>query len=167
MKRGRPTRYSPETHRAIVAAVRAGSFDWIAAEASGISKATLKRWMRLGETTRREPYRTFATDVRQARAQARLSAELEVRRNEPFAWLRFGPGRERPDEPGWTETREVKHSGTFDVIHSTEWGQIATAIQDALEPYPEARLALANALEKIETPEDGAALAELPAPETR
>ncbi len=146
----RPTLFTPERHRAIVAAIRAGSFAWVAAEANGISQTTLKAWMRKGERARREPYRTFALEVRQARAQARLSAELEVRRAEPFAWLRFGPGRERPEEPGWTESKEVKHSGTFDVIHSVEWTRLASAIQAALEPYPDARLAVAEALEKAE-----------------
>lgn len=148
----RPTLYSPERHRSIVAAVRAGSFAWIAAEANGVSRSTFKKWMRKGERTRREPYRTFASDIRQARAQARLSAELEVRREEPFAWLRYGPGRERVDEPGWTESQEIKHTGSLDVIHSLEWSRIASALQTALEPFPEARLAVAQALERLESP---------------
>jgi hypothetical protein len=63
---GRPTLYSPERHHSIVAAVRAGSFAWIAAEANGVSRFTFKKWMRKGERTRREPYRTFASDIRQA-----------------------------------------------------------------------------------------------------
>ncbi|KAA0250325.1 MAG: hypothetical protein EDX89_22890 [Acidobacteria bacterium] len=147
---GRPTLYNPDRHRSIVAAVRAGSFAWIAAEANGVSRTTFKTWLRKGERTRREPYRTFAADIRQARAQARLSAELEVRREEPFAWLRYGPGRERVDEPGWTESKEIKHSGSVDVIHSLEWARIASAIRAALEPFVEARLAVAEALDKIE-----------------
>lgn len=28
-------------------------------------------------------------------------------RTNPLAWLRYGPGRERAGEPGWTESREV------------------------------------------------------------
>ena len=33
--------------------------------------------------------------------------KAEVRRDNPLAWLRYGPGRERPGEPGWTESREI------------------------------------------------------------
>ena len=146
----RPTLYTPERHRSIVAAIRAGSFAWIAAEANGISRATFKRWMSEGARSKRGPLRTFAADISQARAQARLSAELEVRRAEPFAWLRYGPGRERVDEPGWTESKEINVTGAVDVVHSIEWVRIAGAIDVALEPYPEARLALADALSKVE-----------------
>ena len=46
-------------------------------------------------------------DVREARAQARVAAETEVRRDNPLAWLRYGPGRDRAGEPGWTERHEI------------------------------------------------------------
>ena len=52
-------------------------------------------------------YFDFHEEVRQARAQSRVAAEAEVRRDNPLAWLRYGPGRQRPGEPGWTESREL------------------------------------------------------------
>jgi hypothetical protein len=151
---GRPSILTPDIHRAIVAGVRAGGYDSIAAQAAGVSRSTFRRWIKLGETrSARQPYKRFAADVREARAQARLSAEVEVRRALPFNWLRFGPGREREDEPGWSESRETKHLGPTDVLHSDEWSRIASAIDEALRPFPEARLAVAAAMTRIAAPE--------------
>jgi hypothetical protein len=164
---GRPTLLTPETHKAIVAAIRAGAYDWIAAQANGVDRQTFLNWMRRGERERINPYLNFRIDVLTARAQARLSAEIEVRKDQPFNWLRFGPGREREDAPGWTETKEVKHSGGFAVVQSDEWLRIAAALDLALEPYPEARLAVARTLQGLQSAEAetvGTTLAELPRP---
>ncbi len=150
---GRPTLLTPEKQRSIVAAVRAGAFDWVAAEANGVDRETFKLWMRIGTRTKKEPYLSFVREVRSARAQARLSAEIEVRKDQPFSWLRFGPGRERDGEAGWTESTEVRHSGTFTVAESPEWLRVAAALDLALEPYPEARLAVASALRALQAAE--------------
>ena len=146
---GRPTLLTPERHKAIVAAIRAGAFDWIAAEANGIDRETFKLWMRTGTRRKREPYLSFVRDVRAARAQARLSAEIEVRKDQPFNWLRFGPGREREGEAGWTESTEIKHSGSVGVLYSQEWTLISVAIEAALESFPEAKLAVAEAMKRL------------------
>lgn len=92
----------PEARHKITAYIRAGSFDWVAARAAGISAATFYNWMRRGEAG--EPvFAEFFDDVQQARAEARLATEVEVKVKEPLAWLRYGPGRDRPGEPGWTD----------------------------------------------------------------
>lgn len=150
---GRPSLLTPETHRSIVAAIRAGSFDWVAAQANGVDKNTFMAWMRRGERERIEPYLSFRNDVLAARAQARLSAEIEVRRDQPFNWLRFGPGREREDAPGWTESKEVRHSGSVAIVQSEEWLRIAGALDAALRPFPEARLAVARTLQGLQASE--------------
>ena len=106
----RPTKLTPEVHRTIVEYMRAGAYDYIAAQAAGIDVSTFRRWLERG-TEGREPYKSFAADVAQARAQARVAAEIEVRRDHPRAWLRYGPGRERPDAPGWTQSVRHEHSG--------------------------------------------------------
>jgi hypothetical protein len=146
---GRPILLTPERHKAIVAAIRAGAFDWIAAEANGIDRETFKLWMRTGARNKREPYLTFVRNVRAARAQARLAAEIEVRKDQPFSWLRFGPGRERDGEAGWTESTEIKHSGSVGVLYSQEWTIISVAIEVALENFPEAKIAVAEALKRL------------------
>src|SRR5262249_26544201 len=150
---GRRTLYSPERHRAIVAAIRAGAYDWLAAEACGVDRRTFRRWMLWGKR-RRKPWVTLYQDVREARAQARVAAEIEVRKEQPFNWLRFGPGREREDEPGWTESSELKLSGSVDLVHTDEWQRIASAIDEALKPFPQARIAVASALSNLNEPSD-------------
>ncbi|MEO8586767.1 MAG: hypothetical protein ABI584_11445 [Acidobacteriota bacterium] len=145
----RPTLLTPERHKAIAAAIRAGAFDVVAAEANGITRETFRIWIRKGERLKRKPYVAFAADVRSARAQARLSAEIEVRRDQPFNWLRYGPGRERDGEAGWTESSEIRHSGSVGVMYSQEWTVISVAIEAALENYPEAKLAVAEAMKRL------------------
>jgi len=104
---GRRTKLTPEVHAAIVAYMRAGAFAWVAAEAAGIDKSTLYRWMDRGAREASGSYHDFAEDVRQAQAQARVTAEVQVRQEQPLAWLRYGPGRARPDAPGWTDSMEI------------------------------------------------------------
>ena len=103
---GRRTLLTPEMSAKICAAIRAGAFDWVAAEAYGIGRRTFYDWIARGETGR-APYLQFSRDVEEARAQARLGAELEVRKGNALAWLRLGPGRDKKGAPGWTEAMEV------------------------------------------------------------
>lgn len=102
-KTGRKTLLTPECEAQIVASIRAGAFDWVAARAAGVSQTTFYRWME-GKTKR---HREFRDAVLTARAQARLSAEISVRKDKPEVWLMKGPGREKPGEPGWGEKVEV------------------------------------------------------------
>jgi hypothetical protein len=56
-------------------------------------------------------FREFREKVLRAGAEARAVAEAEVYKTDKVAWLRLGPGRERPGEPGWTESQHVTMSG--------------------------------------------------------
>lgn len=106
---GRRTKLTPEVQEVIVRAIRKGAFDWVAAEAAGIGRRTFYRWLSSGEARSDSLYRQFWHDVRQARAEARQAAEARVFKDNAFNWLRYGPGRERPGAPGWTERME--HAG--------------------------------------------------------
>ena len=103
---GRKSKLTPDVEQQIVAYIRSGAFDWVAAQAAGIGRTTFYRWMQAGENGE-GPYDSFYAAVREARAVARVAAEMEVRNNNPLAWLRYGPGRARPGEPGWTESHEL------------------------------------------------------------
>jgi hypothetical protein len=111
---GRGTLLTPEVQTKIVETIRSGSFDWVAARTAGISPATFKEWLRRGEgKDANRPYEKlyvqFAIEVRRAQAEARSQAEIKVREDQPLAWLRYGPGRDRgdPDAPGWSDQTEV------------------------------------------------------------
>jgi hypothetical protein len=107
---GRRTLLTAEVQRKICSYIRAGTFDHVAAESCGIAPRTFYYWMTLGERGRK-PYAPFAQEVTIARAEARARAEIEVARTNPLAYLRYGPGRERSGQPGWTESRQVDVAG--------------------------------------------------------
>ena len=104
---GRRTKLTPEVHKLIVQYIRGGAFDYVAAQASGIGYRTFRRWMKSGESRADSLYRQLWQDVQEARAQARVAAENKVFADAPFNWLRYGPGRERPGKPGWTDSKQV------------------------------------------------------------
>jgi hypothetical protein len=99
--KGRRSLLSPAVRTALIEAIEGGAFDWVAAEAAGISRRTFYDWMKRGEAGE-EPFAELVGVLRRARATARVGAERTVRLRDPLAWLRLGPGRERPEEPGWT-----------------------------------------------------------------
>jgi hypothetical protein len=107
-RRGRKSKLTPEVHALVVERIRDGAYDWVAAQAAGIDPTTFCRWMKWGEKGQGGPeFRQFCQEVRQAHAEARAGAEAEVRKTDPFKWLRYGPGRERPGAPGWTDSQAV------------------------------------------------------------
>ena len=130
----RRTRLTPELIDAIVKRVRVGVFPYIAAQAVGIPKSTFYDWMRRGEKGRR-PFSELRAKVREAAASARSTAEIRVFQDRPFEWLRYGPGREKPDEPGWTESPQTLR---------VEGGQAPVQIEQRC-PFPLQTLAAAFA----------------------
>jgi hypothetical protein len=137
----RQPRLTLELHRQIAAAIRAGGFPHIAAQAFGVPAPVWDVWLRRG-TARgaREPTRSLVQDVHQAHAQARLRAEINVHAEAPRIWLEHGPGRDRADCPGWAgavqaaptaaERNALCQSGTLEVIH---------IVQGLLREFPEPR----------------------------
>lgn len=104
-KGGRPCLLSAEIEAKILAAIREGCFQHVAASSAGISKSTFMRWMDSPHVR----FRQFQKRVDQARAEARAAKERQVFTADPIAWLRLGPGRDRgTDEPGWTESSKVE-----------------------------------------------------------
>jgi hypothetical protein len=111
---GRRTLLTAELQRDICAFVRAGAYDYAAAEACGISRRAFFEWLERGEREskrgRAPVYVQFARAIRRAQAQARVSAEVTVKKVDPKWWL-SRMHRERPDAPGWNDTRSVEVTG--------------------------------------------------------
>jgi hypothetical protein len=139
-------RLTPAIEQAIVAYIRAGGFPHVAAEAAGIPRQVFERWRRLGEGPRASKrYRDFADAVRQAAAQARLAAEVKVHAEKPLDWLRYGPGRETADNPGWTGTaRPRPPSQTESLLLDPGIAAIFVSLLEALADHPDARSAAAR-----------------------
>lgn len=121
--RGRPCLLSPEVMRSIAENVSMGAYFNVAVRAAGIAIRTAQTWRKKGdeflnliEAGRQDEisiddfkYVQFAQAIMQAEGVARLKAEQIVYAGDPRFWLRVGPGRDKPDDPGWSE--RVEHSG--------------------------------------------------------
>lgn len=96
-----------DVYQKILMFIEQGVYDYVAAEAMGVTGRTWNEWLKIGEKNHFEGrvtiYSRFFLDVRTAQARGRLLAELEVRRDDPKFFLRCGPGKTRPGRPGWTE----------------------------------------------------------------
>src|SRR2546428_3985173 len=108
--RGRPpgsVALTNEVEGTVINFIRAGAFDYVAAQAAGISARTFREWIQRGEgrhPTKRPTarLRRFAERVAQAKAEARLDAEVLVHRDSPMYWLTRA-ARSKPDKEGWSE----------------------------------------------------------------
>jgi hypothetical protein len=100
--RGRRIALTRKVQNKICQMIRAGVYDYVAAEAAGISANTFREWIRRAEGKDGRPaapvFATFATAVRLAKAEARAAMEVTVRKVDPkFVLARMY--RDRPGEP--------------------------------------------------------------------
>jgi hypothetical protein len=92
-----------DVRQKILSSIRAGGYAHIAAQAWGVSQRLWRRWLALGRRRAAvEPYGSFYREVQEAKAQARLKAELEALNKDPRFWLKNGPGKDPGAGPGWT-----------------------------------------------------------------
>ncbi len=109
-KRGRPkgsVSLTKKREETILQFIRAGAFAEVAAQAAGVSPRTFRDWMARGEgrhpTRGSTPQlRRFADAVNQARAEARLGAEVRMYRERPAYWLSRA-ARTTEEMAGWTD----------------------------------------------------------------
>ncbi len=143
---------TPELTHQIVSAIRSGGYPHVAAETWGVSKELFDDWLKRGNAKNaRAPYRSFAREVRQAFAHARLCAEMLGFKNDPKAWLIHGPGRESEQRPGWSvsvKPAEASAEGR-NVLCDPELMALLRMVLEVLRPFPEARSQLTEALTKI------------------
>jgi hypothetical protein len=147
-------RLTPAIQQAIVAYIRAGGFPHVAAESAGVPCRVFERWLRKGEERRTSKrYRSFAAAVRQAAAHARLGAEVQVRTDKPLDWLRYGPGRESSDRPGWTSAaRPQPISRSESPLLDPAFAALLARLLEALADFPEARAAAARLIDSAASP---------------
>jgi hypothetical protein len=142
---------TPEVESNLLGFIRAGGYPHVAAEATGVPREVFAAWLERGRRRRaREPYKSFYRRVRQAMATARLKAELETMTKNPFYWLRHGPGRETSEAPGWTNPVKPTVAGDkgASLLLTREWRRLWKRMAKALERFPEARQAIAEAIQK-------------------
>lgn len=148
----RKIRLTAELGQQIVTAIRAGGYPHVAAEAFGVPKDDFDDWLKRGNAPNAwEPYRTFARDVRQAFAQARLRAEVAGFENDPKAWLIHGPGRESEQQPGWSVSVKPAetHAEERNILLDAELMALLRTLLEALRPFPEACSQVAKVLMNV------------------
>jgi hypothetical protein len=98
-----------DVYAQILKYIELGAYDYIAAEAMGVSVASWHKYISVGSKSKPGTlFRRFFDDVTKAKAKARLLVEMQVRRDNPEFWLTKGPGRSRPGREGWTDVDETK-----------------------------------------------------------
>ena len=115
----RKTRLTTEIIDAIAERIRQGTFPYIAAQSVGVARSTFYDWIGRGESGRK-PFSELLDKVREASAAARHDAESRVFQEKPLEWLRLGPGRSKPNEPGWTDTKVVAGDPERPIEHHHE-----------------------------------------------
>lgn len=139
-------RLTPTLHQQIMAAIRAGGFPHIAAQAFGVSPNELEKWLRRGEPPADDKrggkrFRAFAKELREAFAQARLKAEIHVFNEDPPRWLEHGPGRDRADNSGWSSAVKalISLDAQRSALEDPEFLDLMGAMVGELADFPEAQ----------------------------
>ncbi|MCS7045109.1 MAG: hypothetical protein NZO58_02010 [Gemmataceae bacterium] len=149
MARRREPQLTPQLSQQIVAAIRAGGYPHVAAQAWGVSPAVLEKWRRRGSgAAGREPWRSFLKAMAEAHAQARLKAEVAMLQDQPRIWLEHGPGRERRGQPGWSAAVRAATAAQTDaaaLLHE-EVREVVRIVLNALAAHPDLRQRLADEL---------------------
>jgi hypothetical protein len=151
---------TPALTQKICSMIIAGAYDYAAAEACGISKDTFREWMARGEghdkdRESRTKFAAFAASIRLARSQARVSAEVVVKKIDPKWWL-SRMHRDRPGEPGWTGGEHMEVSGAYggaitEDLSMRQPGQVVGVFAAALELMAQYRVTPALMGPAIET----------------
>ncbi len=143
-------RLTPEVEQTLLTYVRAGGFPQVAAAAAGLPADVFARLLRRGSAPgARGRCRDFRAAVLQAAAQARMAAEVQVFQKRPLDWLRYGPGRQAADSPGWTAPAKapaIAPSDETQLLLRPEVQQVLQIILDHLSAYPDLRARVAARL---------------------
>jgi hypothetical protein len=140
-------RLTAELIEAICARIKAGAYEWVAVESLGVPWLDYQHWVdKAKQSNRRTVYHRLAANVIQARAHARLRAEMEVREKDVKVWLLQGPGRETATHEGWGPAAKPA-AGAESADNRVRLGELCDLLLKALAPFPEARAAVVEMLE--------------------
>ncbi len=141
MTTARP-RLTIELQALICRYILSGAYPHVAAEAAGLPRDVFLRWYR--------KRRGFRVAIQQAHAQARLGAEARAMTKDPLAWLKCGPGKDAPEAPGWTNPPRAQNQAAqaSRLLERRETQQMIALLLSVLEPFPEVRLAVAEAIDR-------------------
>lgn len=122
---GRPTKLTPEVHKAIVDAIREGNYLATAAEYGGVTRQSVWGWMQRGrdEVQRvaadgrrsvresERPYVNFFNAVTRARAEAEAKSVELIRGASHDDWRAAAWFLERSFQERWGNKQKIEHTG--------------------------------------------------------
>jgi hypothetical protein len=135
--------------------IKAGAFEQVAAESLGVPFALYQDWLARGRGARAGGLcRDLVREVRQARAHARLMAEMDLRTKAPKVWLLNGPGKETAELPGWSAPARPRAEGgqQLNALEHPEVVALLGAVVQALTPFPAQREAVLKAITEMAPP---------------
>jgi hypothetical protein len=147
---------TPQLIRDLCERIRAGAFEHVAAESLGVPATLYQRWLARGrarDAPRR--YRELRQAVCQARGQARLMAEMDMRANDPKSWLLHGPGRDTAGRPGWTAAarpRPDEDTTVPNVLLHQEMMDLLHRLREGLLDLPDAQALVDRLLAAARSP---------------
>ena len=148
-------RLTSNLRQQILAGIRSGGYPQVAAAAWGVTAALLQSWLERGRGAKaREPYVSFAADVTQAEAQARLRAEVALFGDDPRIWLHHGPGRETSDQPGWSSVVKAAAASASErnALLDPRLMALFADMMTLLEPQPDLHAKLAELIDQRTRP---------------
>jgi hypothetical protein len=108
-----PYQWTEEVEASIIKAIRGGAFPLVAAEACRVPReAFLERLQQGANENAPAEMRKFHDTVREAIAFARLRAETYALTTDPLYWLKYGPGKETAETPGWSNAVKSPFDGS-------------------------------------------------------
>ena len=84
---------TPQLQESICSFIRAGSYPHVASEGAGVPRQVFEQWLEMGrKPAALKRYKNFVDAVMQAKAMARIAAEMKSHQEHPLHWLKCGPG---------------------------------------------------------------------------
>jgi hypothetical protein len=141
----------------LTALLRGGTFLERACLAVGLPVAYVRQMLKQGKPRQHKDGRwskdpkwtPFYDEVMRCEATTAAEADAECYRENKLAWSRFGPGRATKDRVGWSSGAEAKEVVVYQEANIFQDPTFLAMIY-ALEAFPEARAAVAEALKKPE-----------------
>lgn len=150
-----PITFTEELGERICAAITAGTYAEVAAEACGVPIEIYRQWMSHEGRKKNidSKKRRFARSVRKAQAQARLSAEIAMHSDSPKLWLERGPGKETDTQKGWSlpPTAKAGAAGTtINILMDPTIQAMLAAIMHVLGPHPDLKADVAKVIKELD-----------------
>jgi hypothetical protein len=136
---------TPAMEARLLGAIHNGVYAHVAAEVAGIPRHVFLDLMRRGRRQRQGPSHDLWLKVEEAKAIARAKAEMDVRQNDVRFWLRYGPGKEIDGGPAWSAA-PADEKEQQSLLANREFNQLVSWLLRLLEPFPDARRAIVQAV---------------------